>query len=96
MKTVSDQIDLELMSYFPNETSAEVSGRGISVEEFDSRVNQDEVLSRALQHMKALVESRNLHLQVLAACTSPNSPFSVDGGLSFSPAAPQREKQPHV
>lgn len=76
MKTITDQIYLELMSYIPKETSAEVRARKIFVEEFETGVNQDEVLNCAIQRMKALIESRNIHLQVPAACTSPKISLS--------------------
>lgn len=95
MKMIWGQLDLEVTSYLPTETSAEVSGRRAFVEQFETGVNQDEVLSRDLQRMRALIERRQLHLQVPAACTSQKPPqlkLSLDGFLSFSSCS-NSEKQ---
>lgn len=73
MKVISDQLDLELTSYLDDETSVEVIGRENFVKEFETGVKLDEVLSRDLQRMKALIGSRSAHLQVLAACTGQKS-----------------------
>lgn len=95
MKMIWGQLELEVTSYLPTETSAEVSGRRAFVEQFDTGVNQDEVLSRDLQRMKALIESRQIHLQVPAACASQQSlqlKLSLDGGLSFSSCSNSEEE----
>lgn len=100
MKVISDQLDLELTSYLDDETSVEVIGRENFVKEFETGVNLDEVLSRDLQRMMALIGSRSAHLQVLAACTGQKSHqvrlFSVYSCSSCSPAATPRTRQQHV
>lgn len=75
------------MSYFPNELSAEVRERESFKEQLQAKVGLDEILGGELQRRSTLVETRNVHLQVLAGHGSPNlSPTSHRHICSFTAA----------
>lgn len=70
MKTISEKLWAN-MSYFPNELSAEVREHESFKEQLQAKVGLDEILGGELQRRSALVETRNIRLQVLAGCRSP-------------------------
>lgn len=59
------------MSYFTNELSAEVRERESFKEQLQAKVGLDEILGGELQRRSTLVETRNIHLQVLVGHGSP-------------------------
>lgn len=59
------------MSYFTNELSAEVRERESFKDQLQAKVGLDQILGGELQRRSTLVETRNIHLQVLAGPGSP-------------------------
>lgn len=70
MQTISEKL-WPNMSYLTNELSAEVRERESFVDQLQAKVGLDEILGGELQRRSTQVESRNIHLQVLAGHGSP-------------------------
>lgn len=59
------------MSYFTNELSAEVREHESFKEQLQAKVGLDQILGGELQRRSTMVETRNIHLQVLVGHGSP-------------------------